>query len=91
MPRRLTTAQRGYDHKHRILSERARSQAVGSPCVRCHKVMLPGQPLDLDHTDDRTGYNGVAHASCNRRAGARKATARRRLRANPQGRGMTQW
>lgn len=34
--------------------------------------MLPGQPLHLDHTDDRTGYLGFAHAACNRKAGARK-------------------
>jgi hypothetical protein len=42
--------------------------------------MLPGQPLDLDHTDDRAGYLGLSHSSCNRRAGQRLGAARRRAR-----------
>ena len=40
--------------------------------------MLPGQPLDLDHTDDRAGYLGMSHATCNRRAGGQAGQARRR-------------
>jgi hypothetical protein len=31
--------------------------------------MFMGQALDLDHNDSRTGYLGLAHRSCNRRAG----------------------
>lgn len=29
--------------------------------------------LDLDHTEDRQGYQGLAHRGCNRRAGQAKA------------------
>jgi hypothetical protein len=44
--------------------------------------IAPGQPWDLDHTDDRRGYLGAAHRFCNRSAGARKRNAKtRRSRA----------
>jgi hypothetical protein len=36
--------------------------------------------LDLDHTEDRAAYRGLAHASCNRRAGQAVAQARTRAR-----------
>jgi hypothetical protein len=42
--------------------------------------MLPGQALDLDHTDDRAGYLGFSHRTCNRAAGARLGNQRRRAR-----------
>jgi hypothetical protein len=54
--------------------------AVGSACVRCGRPILVGQPVDLDHTDDRTTYLGWSHAACNRRAGARLGNHRRRQR-----------
>ncbi len=74
-----------YAGKHRRLSELLRSQAYGRPCVRCGLPMLPGQKLDLDHDDDNAArYRGVAHAHCNRSAGATKGnrartTKRRRI------------
>ena len=53
--------------------------AYGKACTRCGLIMYPGQALDLDHTDNRDGYLGFAHRSCNRRAGARKGNALRSL------------
>src|SRR5712672_3554157 len=47
----------------------------GQPCARCGQPMYVTQLLDLDHTDDRTGYLGLSHRSCNRRDGQRKTTA----------------
>jgi hypothetical protein len=41
-------------------------------CSRCFLPIAPGTPWHLDHREDRQGYRGVSHASCNRRAGAKK-------------------
>lgn len=80
----LTTTQRGYDWTHR----RARALALdhlvdGQPCARCGQAMYRSDAalLDLDHDDDRTTYRGLAHRTCNRRAGQAKAQAQRRARA----------
>jgi hypothetical protein len=43
--------------------------------------MWPHEDLELDHTEDRTGYRGIAHASCNARDGARRGNA---LRISPR-------
>jgi len=51
--------------------------------------MLAGQAIDLDHTDDRTGYRGFSHAECNRRAAGRKSQGT--APSNPQPRPSTQW
>lgn len=62
----------GYGRPHR--EERARWQPVveqgEAVCSRCHTAIVPGSDWDLDHTDDRAGYLGPAHARCNRSAGA---------------------
>jgi hypothetical protein len=81
---KTSSAQRGYSNKHRKLRAQLLPYAYGQPCTRCGRIMLPGQALHLDHTDDRAGYRGFSHAKCNIRAGAiagaRKANRRRKLR-----------
>ncbi|WP_018658470.1 hypothetical protein [Actinomadura flavalba] len=72
MPTPGSTHARGYGHAHRQLREQLLPQAYGQPCTRCGEVLVEGEELDLDHTDDRGAYNGFAHRSCNRRAGGRK-------------------
>jgi hypothetical protein len=81
----LTTTARGYGAKH----QRRRRQALaalidGTPCSRCFRAMYRWQALDLDHSDDRTAYLGLAHRRCNQLVGARKGgrvtAARRRIR-----------
>lgn len=74
---RGTSAARGYGAKHRRLSERERSSAIGQTCVMCGDLMRADQQLALDHTPDRTGYRGVVHLSCNARDGAQRGNAAR--------------
>lgn len=42
----------------------------GELCCLCSEAIQPDDKWDLDHTADREGYRGAAHASCNRREGA---------------------
>lgn len=66
-----STAARGYGYGHERLRKALLPSAYGQPCHHCGQTMLRSQALDLDHTPDRSGYRGMAHASCNRRDGAR--------------------
>jgi hypothetical protein len=76
-----STTARGYGYTHQRMRAALLPGAYGKHCPHwgidpeCTGLMLPGQDLDLDHNDDRTGYRGMAHASCNRRAGSAKAHA----------------
>lgn len=74
----VSTTDRGYGYEHQRIRKALLAEAFGQPCHHCGHPMLPGQALDLDHTGDRTGYRGFAHASCNRRDGAKRGNARRR-------------
>lgn len=82
-----TTTEKGYGWTH----QQARRDAIrdmddGAPCGRCGQPMWRSQAklLDLDHTDDRAGYRGLAHRACNRRAGQAKATTQRHQRTTQQ-------
>ena len=67
------TTARGYGAVHQRARKAAlRAMRDGDPCARCGGPMFKSQALHLDHTDDRTGYNGLVHARCNRLAAARK-------------------
>lgn len=67
-----------YAGPHRAIRRALLPYAYGRPCPRCGRPMLPGQALDLGHTDDRAAYSGIEHARCNRQAGARLGNERRR-------------
>jgi hypothetical protein len=77
MARPGTTTQRGYGTEHQALRRALIVNAIGQLCPRCGEPMLEWQALDLGHTDDRSGYNGIEHAKCNRAAGGRKGQAGR--------------
>lgn len=76
---KLGSVERGYGVVHRRLRVvwAARVAAGGVCCARCGGVIVPGSRWDLGHTDDRSGWVGPEHASCNRAAGARVGNARR--------------
>jgi hypothetical protein len=81
--RRGTTTQRGLGSTHARKLKRARALfRDGDICWRCGHPMYKWQPLDLDHVTARIngGTDGpavLAHASCNRAAGARLGNRRR--------------
>lgn len=92
-----TTNQRGYGYRDH---QKPRAQAFAalpewSPCCRCHRTMWKWakdergrSALHWDHNDQRDGYLGFAHDTCNRKAGAanggRAAAAHRRPPHQPQ-------
>lgn len=64
---RGTTAVRGYGREHQVQRAMAlEAFQPGDPCARCRRPMLAGDPLELDHTPDRSGYLGLSHSWCNR-------------------------
>jgi hypothetical protein len=68
---RPTTGQRGYGlrHKQERLKWTKRVNAGLVNCARCQEPIEAGSSWDLGHNDERTGWTGPEHASCNRRAG----------------------
>ena len=72
---KASTTARGYGWAHQKARKAALPYAVGSACTRCGGVIESTVGIHYDHSDDRTYYLGWAHASCNVKAGARKARA----------------
>lgn len=67
--------QRGYGAEHDRLRDAWKSKvdAGQADCARCGEPITAGQAWALDHTDDRAGYLGPSHATCNNRAGGKAA------------------
>ena len=70
---RGTSTERGYGADHIKLRADLAPKAIGKICHFCNEPMLPGQPLALDHTEDRTGYRGMVHTGCNAADGGRRS------------------
>jgi hypothetical protein len=62
---------RGYDRAHEQLRAKWKRKVDRCEvnCARCGLLILPISEWALDHTDDRTGYLGPSHSTCNNRAG----------------------
>jgi hypothetical protein len=72
-----STTQRGYGARHQ--AERKRLAPIvargGVNCARCGDAIVPPEPWDLGHNDERTEWTGPEHRDCNRADGARKRNA----------------
>ena len=79
------TTTRGYGSEHQRLRKKLLPFAYGTACHLCGHVMSLGQVLHLDHTEDRTGYRGFAHARCNVREGSLRGGQSTRQRALARG------
>lgn len=81
--RKASGIARGYGATHR--KERARWERVvrsgRATCAKCGMPIRAGDPWDLGHTDDRTGWTGPEHPRCNRSAGGAIGNRRARERA----------
>jgi hypothetical protein len=72
--RQLSRHARGYTNAQ-VARRRRLEPLVASgqvACCRCRELIQPRQQWHLDHTDDRRGYLGAAHATCNLRAAVSK-------------------
>ncbi len=77
--RKGTTSSRGYGRHHQAV-RMSWQRSIDDPrravvCTICKEDVNPGEEWDLDHTEDRMGYRGPAHSSCNRRDGAERGNA----------------
>ncbi len=78
--RQLSRHARGYTNAH-VARRRQLEPLVATgqvSCCRCGQLIQPGQPWHLDHRDDRSGYLGPSHATCNLRAAAEKTNGKRK-------------
>lgn len=84
--RRGSSTSRGYNSDHRrVRSKLLEAFCEGDPCCRCQLPMYSWQRLDADHFSQALALGGtlpdaLAHASCNRRAGAALGNRMRRTR-----------
>lgn len=83
-PAAAAIRKQSYNAEHRALRKRLLDEFIpGSPCpqhfadgTRCGRPMYLSQNLHLGHTDDRSGWIGLVHASCNMRAAAMRSNLR---------------
>lgn len=76
--------ERGYGKEHREERARWKRDVVDkglADCCLCGDPIDPQSKWHLDHTPDRTGYRGVAHAGCNVSDGARRGITQRNREA----------
>jgi hypothetical protein len=67
----------GHEHQRRRAAIAPLVNTGHATCCRCNEPIHAGEEWHLDHSDDRAGYLGVSHASCNLRAAAAVTNGRR--------------
>ena len=78
--RQLSRHARGYTNAHVARRQQLEPLVATGQVIRCrcNELIQPGQPWHLDHRDDRRGYLGPSHATCNLRAAAEKTNGKRK-------------
>jgi hypothetical protein len=77
---------RGYTNAH-VARRRQLEPLVATgrvACCRCGELIHPQQTWHLDGRDDRRGYLGLAHATCNLRAAGIKTAQLRNANTAPR-------
>lgn len=71
---RAKTESRGYGRRHQLARQAmlVQVEAGDVDCCLCGEPIHPNEAWHLDHTPERDGYRGAAHALCNVRDGARR-------------------
>jgi hypothetical protein len=67
----------GHEHQRRRAAIAPLVNTGHATCCRCDEPIHAGEEWHLDHSDDRAGYLGVSHATCNLRAAAAVTNGRR--------------
>src|SRR4051812_42234608 len=72
-----STSERGYGREHQKVRAQWRMvvESGDADCCLCGLPIDPREQWHLDHTPDRDGYRGAAHALCNMIDGARRGAA----------------
>jgi hypothetical protein len=69
------TVARGYGANHKRLRRLWESRVASGDvaCARCGRLIVPGSPWDLGHSDvDRSVWTGPEHRACNRATAGRR-------------------
>lgn len=90
----------GWGGRRAVAARAALAATLPAPCSKCGRLVYPEQRWDLDHLIPRSvrpdlawdpANHAPSHARCNRRAGQRITTAKRRANTPRPPRPSREW